>query len=396
MDIAVIGAGTAGASSALLLHRAGHRVTLFERVPDPRPIGAGIMLQPSGQHVLEQLGLLAPILAKAAPCEQLRVMRAGGSELLVLKYHDIEKRYLGYGLHRGVLFDALLGAVKETAIDLQLGVDIEHIVARGESRFLQASSGTTHGPFDLVVVADGARSKLRSAKAVARASQYPWGALWFMAEDTDGVFDRELYQVVRGTANLVGLLPTGTDPSGRKCVSLFVSVRADRAQTFLQRPIDVIRSEILALVPRAAPVLAQIGQSSDFLFSGYMDVVMTRWHGRREVYVGDAAHATSPQLGQGANLALYDAAVLAAVLASDDCVPRALEQFTRRRRAHLEYYQFITRALTPFFQSDYEGLGWLRDLAFPWVQRIHPLRKAMTLGMCGVSEGHPFARLPNV
>ncbi|MBZ0117864.1 MAG: FAD-dependent oxidoreductase, partial [Sandaracinaceae bacterium] len=64
LDVAVIGAGTAGSAAALLLARAGHAVTLFEAVLEPKPVGAGIMLQPTGMHVLAELGLLEPILAR--------------------------------------------------------------------------------------------------------------------------------------------------------------------------------------------------------------------------------------------------------------------------------------------------------------------------------------------
>jgi 2-polyprenyl-6-methoxyphenol hydroxylase-like FAD-dependent oxidoreductase len=368
---------------------------VFEKVAVPLPVGAGIMLQPSGQRVLRDLGLLDVVLARAAPCAQLRVVQPSGAELLLLKYHDVDARYRGYGIHRGILFEALLGAVR-AELELVLGADVQEIMRAGERRFLRTDAGHEYGPFDLVVVADGARSRLRGVAQVSRQDGYPWGALWFMAEDRDGVFDGELYQVVSGTSQLIGLLPTGRDPAGRKCVSLFVSVRADRTQAFLAQPLDTIRTKIVALAPRAETVVKQLTAPSDLLFSGYMDVVMPRWHGRREVYLGDAAHATSPQLGQGANLALYDAHALAAALDAEADVPRALERYTRARKAHLAYYQFITRALTPFFQSDYEALGTLRDWTFPIVRRVPLLRNAMTLGMCGVSDGHPFARLRDV
>ena len=65
LDVAIIGAGTAGSAAALLLARAGHQVTVYERVATPGPVGAGISLQPTGQAVLARLGLLAPILARA-------------------------------------------------------------------------------------------------------------------------------------------------------------------------------------------------------------------------------------------------------------------------------------------------------------------------------------------
>ena len=66
-DIAIAGCGPAGLAAALLLHRQGHRVTLFERFDQPRPIGSGLMIQPSGLAVLDALGLAPDILAHGAP-----------------------------------------------------------------------------------------------------------------------------------------------------------------------------------------------------------------------------------------------------------------------------------------------------------------------------------------
>ena len=71
LDVGIVGCGTAGQAAALFLARAGHRVTLYERVTEPGPVGAGIISQPSGMAVLAELGLLAPVLARGAPvrCE---------------------------------------------------------------------------------------------------------------------------------------------------------------------------------------------------------------------------------------------------------------------------------------------------------------------------------------
>ncbi|HZV38806.1 MAG TPA: NAD(P)-binding protein, partial [Pseudoxanthomonas sp.] len=58
LDIAIVGYGTGGQAAALLLQRDGHRVRVFERVPDPGPVGAGFLLQPTGLQALWRMGLL--------------------------------------------------------------------------------------------------------------------------------------------------------------------------------------------------------------------------------------------------------------------------------------------------------------------------------------------------
>jgi 2-polyprenyl-6-methoxyphenol hydroxylase-like FAD-dependent oxidoreductase len=115
---------------------------------------------------------------------------------------------------------------------------------------------------------------------------------------------------------------------------------------------------------------------------------MHRWSTRNVVYLGDAAHATSPQLGQGCNLALWDAMVLADVLAAEDKdLAVALDRYSRTRADHLAFYQLATRMLTPFFQGDDAWLGTLRDLTMPLMVKLPITKRIMTLSMLGVVDG---------
>ena len=105
--VGVVGFGVAGAATAYLLARDGHTVTLLERAPRLGAYGAGILLQCSGQLVLEQLGLLAPVLARAAPVEELHARHAGGGTLIRTVYGDYAPGCRAYGVHRGVMFNVL-------------------------------------------------------------------------------------------------------------------------------------------------------------------------------------------------------------------------------------------------------------------------------------------------
>lgn len=114
---------------------------------------------------------------------------------------------------------------------------------------------------------------------------------------------------------------------------------------------------------------------------------MWPWNTGRTVYLGDAAHATSPQLGQGANLALVDAWTLARCLAVEPSLHDALYAYSAARRGHLGWYQFVTRALTPLFQSDYELLGALRDAVMGPLCRVPFVHRQMVEGMAGIARG---------
>ena len=368
MRIAVIGAGTGGAAAALFLARKGHSVEVFERVSDPKPVGAGILLQPTGMQVMAALGLLAPILAHGARIDRLDGVTLSGRKVIELAYDDIAPGLFGLGIHRGVLFETLYGALRAENISVRTGISVDRLDAGPDG---VAVAGEW---FDRVVVADGARSQLRPA--FARMRRYPWGALWCMLPE-DARYVGTLSQVYRDTRRMVGFLPTGRPPGGgAPLVSMFWSLRADAVPAWKAAGIDVWKGEVHEIAPFVD--LAAVG-AGDVLFAPYFDVVMPRWHTDRVVWIGDCGHAMSPQLGQGANLALMDAMVLG------EC--GSFAEYSDRRRAHLRFYQFASRWLTPFFQSSFPVLSPFRDtFAMPF-HRWGWYRRQMLLSLAGVKTG---------
>lgn len=396
LDIAIVGTGTAGSASALFLARQGHHVTVYEKVMDPRPVGAGIMLQPTGMAVLSALGLVNEVVARGEPLRHLVAETPSGRRVLDLAYADLAEDLYGVGLHRGVLFQSLFRAVQtEPGVTLKLGHDIEDLARDERGHFLvERETKRKFGPHDLVIVCNGARSSLRDDTAHEKiVRRYPWGALWAVVPDVEHRFTGRLFQVVKGTRMLTGLLPTGLGPDGSvPLVSLFFSLRADRVDAFKESDFEAWKAQLLRDMPATKPVLEQLHSHDDLLFSEYHDVVMWPWNVGRVVYLGDSAHAMSPQLGQGANLALVDAATLAECLSSNDGIDDALFRYSRLRRAHLGWYQFVTRWLTPFFQSDLTPLGLVRDSLFGLACKLPIVRSEMVAMMSGLSLG-PFRRM---
>ncbi|HEV2680683.1 MAG TPA: FAD-dependent monooxygenase, partial [Rhodanobacter sp.] len=95
----------------------------------------------------------------------------------------------------------------------------------------------------------------------------------------------------------------------------------------------------------------------------------------------------SPQLGQGVNMALLDAAALADALSESATVDAALSCYSRCRRSHLAVYQRLSRWLTPLFQSDRDGLAWLRDVGFGPLGRMPLARGQMLKILTGTKMG---------
>lgn len=351
LKVAVAGAGFAGLATASLLARAGHRVTVFERFAVPQSIGAGILVQPSGLAAMALLGIDDEVLTHGARIEHLLGVTPRKRPVVDMRYQAWREGAFGIGLHRGVLFDALWRLAQASGVTLLTDHEVRDLAA------LEACN-------DLVVVADGARSGLRGQTGLAcRDPIYPWGAVWAVLDDPQAAYGTTLWQWYRSAGQMLGIMPTGRAPGrATRVVSMFWSLHADRFDDWRKAGLDAFKHEVLALNPDCGALLDQLQSVDQLTWARYHDVVMPAYHRGRCVVIGDAAHATSPQLGQGTNLALLDAVVLADCLATGGGVEAALARYSQARRPHLHYYGQASRWLTPLFQSDLRILPWLRDL----------------------------------
>lgn len=363
MKIAVIGCGVGGQAAALFLRREGHDVEIFERFPEAKPVGAGLLLQPPGQAALDELGLFRDLSFKGAHITRLFGATTSQRIVLDLEYANHRTDYAGLGVHRAHLFEALHGAVNAAALPVHLDSAIVDIDDPSRPA-LTTVNGDRHGPFDLVVIAEGAQSQLRKKLARrARAPAYRFGALWAICPDPHRRFARTLWQKFEGPDKMIGVLPVGHAPGNGDAqhVALFWSLELHKYEDWKRTGLVPWKAELRTLWPELDPLLDHIGDPEQLTLASYYDVVVRPWQRGRCVFIGDAAHGTSPQLGQGANLALIDAWALAHTLKHEANVERALARYEHMRRSHVGYYQLASRWLTPFFQSHNRLLSLLRD-----------------------------------
>lgn len=390
MRIAIIGYGTAGQALAILLARDGHQVEVFERASQPGPVGAGFLLQPSGLQVLWRMGLLEQVRAHAAPVHRLFGDTPCGRAVMDMRYDGLDARLYGLGMQRGALF-ALLHAARGTSGTLHAGTTI--VAVDSERGVLRDAQGRTHGAYDLVVAADGSASQLRTqVQPAALDRPYPWGALWCLLPAQDWPHADELRQRYVAARRMIGLLPVGTRPGDdTPRLSFFWSLpcaafarwHSDGMQPWLQ--------ELHALWPQASARFVHLHDSAQLARASYRDTVMRHWSRGRLVLAGDAAHAMSPQLGQGVNMALLDALALRDALRDPLCghggVDAALQAYQQQRRAHVAMYQRWSRWLTPLFQSERDGWARARDVLMGPMARLPGGRGHMLRVLSGTQQG---------
>lgn len=198
------GCGPGGLAAALMLHRLGHKVTLFERFVEARPLGSGLILQPTGLAVLAELALADAALAEGARIERLLGRAApSGRVVLDVRYSALRVDAAGLGIHRGALFHLLFEAVKRERVAIETGKEITGSdLAPGGRRLLRLKSGGGIGPFDLVVDALGTQSPL----AGQSPSPLAYGALWASLDWRSPFNPHALEQRYRRARRMVGVL----------------------------------------------------------------------------------------------------------------------------------------------------------------------------------------------
>lgn len=310
---------------------------------------------------MRALGLLDAILAHGARVERLEGLDLAGRQLMRMAYRTWRQDGFGLGVHRAALFSVLFEAVQAAGVEVRTGADIGDFDGL-EKPTLRDVRGRDHGPFDVVVVADGSASRLRGRlKPRARAPIYPWGAVWANAVDADGAFSGALSQRYDGAEMMVGVLPIGRGPQGESgLVSVFWSLPVAEIESFYTGDFTAWRARLIRAWPQVEPLVAQFDGPAAFSRAIYRDVSVGCWSAGAFVLIGDAAHGTSPQLGQGANLGLIDGVELAARVDG----PGDLPAYQRARRRQTAPYQLASRALTPLFQSHGAIGPWVRNNLF--------------------------------
>lgn len=386
MDIAIAGAGIGGLTMAALLHAQGKRAVVFDRFAKPSPVGSGLIIQPTGQAVLDRLGGLADLQANASRIDRLYGVSAEKNRVaLDVAYRHLKTPGHGLGVHRATLFAILFARSIEAGVRFEPDLEVVGV----EDGRLAFGNGRQSPKFDLVIDAMGARSPL-----VSQPPQFlRFGALWANVPwRACAEFDpNALLQRYRRASQMAGVLPIGQFEE-QPMAAFFWSLRCEDHDRWRAFGIGKWKDEVVSLWPQTKDLLNTIRSEDQLVFTRYMHRTNRGARDRRLITIGDAWHAASPQLGQGANMAMLDALALLEALETQVDVPSARSRYHRMRNRHVSAYQMISRLFTPFYQSESRVLPLIRDLlggysGLPVVRRILAAMVAGHVALESIAEG---------
>jgi 2-polyprenyl-6-methoxyphenol hydroxylase-like FAD-dependent oxidoreductase len=377
--IAIVGAGPAGLTAAITAAHFGLTTTVFDGAEDFTRVGGGIVIHSNGLRVLERLGLLESFKPFMSPCRRL-VLELGGRYEIVSDYDElpIPHNYLAVVL-RYQLQEHLLTSPREVApiFFAHRCTNVEIRQAHARRKFANGATAESK----IVIGADGAHSQVRKSLAVGVVRKAA-GAAYLRGVTQLPSHQSVIREIWGSDGRRFGIAP----------------LTAGRGYFYCSAPRDqwheVLSQRLGAWIdtwdPYGELVRSALHRVRDWNAVNYdepVEVRLSRWYSPPAFFIGDAAHAMTPNYGQGANAAMVDAVVLVTLLA------RSLHNGSPLAEVGREY-----ESIRRWFVSQTQRAAWrlgvaaewrsplarsLRDWTIRFLSKLRPLRRRDLLLLAG-------------
>jgi 2-polyprenyl-6-methoxyphenol hydroxylase-like FAD-dependent oxidoreductase len=372
----IVGAGIAGLTAATALARSGWDVRVHETSDDLRIHGAGIHLWDNGLLVLEEIGALEGTVEGSDPIERWTYQDQRGRYLLNETFEGGTRLYVP---SRSTLNNALVEAARREGAEIVTGSTA--VSADPDGRVVFEDGRTVEA--DLVVAADGHRSRLRESLGLTKK--------FITLRDTSTrlLVPKEAYD----SGNNVNQYSSGHRriliAGCSRRYTYFALVARVKDEQGGRVPVDT--ETWLESFPRHAEAVKLIGEVSrrpgTTRRDGFSYVVAKSWSAGRVALVGDSAHAQPPHLGQGANMSMQNALGLAVLLEGANDVPAALRRWEELERPLSDHVQRWARAFGTVSEHWPEPLHDVRSLVLRAMNRSAWLGKQLSRGAASVPRG---------
>jgi 2-polyprenyl-6-methoxyphenol hydroxylase-like FAD-dependent oxidoreductase len=324
--VLIVGGGIGGQSAAIGLKKGGIDVQIVEIHEAFNVYGVGIIQQQNALRALDMIGIGEETLKRGSAYGQVKMFTAGGHFIGPAGAPANEKYPSHNGISRRVLHDIMYEECTKLGIPFRMGLTVETIDNRPDGVDVTFTDGTKDS-YDLLIASDGINSKVRGMIFEEISPRYVGLSVWRYAfkrhEDLDTGY------IYYGRKSKIGFIPMSAD-------SMYMFLVSSEGEDW--------RIPEEQLVPKLKEYMSEypVKMAQD-LMQGVTDATLVNyrpldalrisgeWYKNRVVIIGDGAHATIPQLGSGAALAIEDAVVLADELQKNNSVEEALPAFMKRR-----------------------------------------------------------------
>lgn len=395
-DIAIVGAGGGGAVLALALAQKGIKTIVLEQAPGPPQGLRGEILQPNGQQVLDQLGLLSTLPSESTrTVHKFHFCRVGGERLCTVDYGDLPPPYnRAVVTLPNVAHHAILDAIeREPSVSLRYRSTFTGLLREKERVVgLTAKQGDVQFSIQakVVVGADGAFSKVREALRIpAELHLYPQGYLIAML-DAALPMDEAKYFV--GKRTILGMFPAAGNN-----VYAFYMIKAGSYDSVKAQGLSTLQDAWIKIDPSSEPIFRTLTDWKQTAFMPTGRVRTPTWVADGAVLIGDAAHAMNPHASQGRMQAMVDAMTLADLLpeclAANDYSATKLRTYEAARRPQVSMLQKLADEQVLFWNTSNPVIGFLRDRVFSTLDRNARLRYRVLSTTAGLRKDPPFGMM---
>ncbi|PKQ44553.1 FAD-dependent monooxygenase [Confluentibacter flavum] len=325
--VLIVGGGIGGQSAAIALAKDGVSVEIAERLEAYNVYGVGIIQQANALKALDKIGIADEAMKRGFPYGQVKMFTAGGHAVGVAGPPPMGKYPSHNGVSRRILHDVMYEEAIKRGVNYRMGLTVKTI-ENNEDHVSVVFTDGTEGVYDILIAADGIKSEVRKMVFGDYKPQYMGLSVWRYAfkkhEDLDTGY------IYYGKRSKIGFIPMSEDSMYMFLVS---SEGADNPWIEKSAYISMLK-DYLSEYP-VKIVNDVIGQITEPDLVNYRPLEATHlpnpWYKNRVIIIGDAAHATVPQLGSGAALAIEDAVVLSEELKSNVSVEDTFKAFMKRR-----------------------------------------------------------------
>jgi len=332
LSILIVGGGIAGLTSAIALRQKGFAVEIVEKDPDWSVYGVGIIQQSNVVRAVEQLGIIDDYLEASFPFERIDVFKPDGELVAKIPAPKLTDKYPAQlGIGRRALQKLLADKAISLGTSIRLGVIVTEM-QQDDSGTQVSFSDDTSKHYDVVIGADGVYSQIREiifpeAPAPEFAGQGVWRYNFKRPADMDSLCVYE------------GPIGTGLVPLSEELMYMYVTTPEPGNPRY---PTEGIAKAMRDKLKNAPPVIAeyakQITEDEEVVYKPLNWLMLDgNWYQGSTILIGDAAHATTPHLGQGAGMAIEDSVVLAEELSNEASVETAFNAFMKRRAERCRY-----------------------------------------------------------